>query len=147
MKKLMERWSVRLVREVSPAGIPGHVHTPADVVGLFNSLHGDSPVEVVEAFFLNVRHRVIGHTLVSRGTVDASLVQPREVFVAAILANAGGLIVVHNHPSGDPAFSADDRAIARLLADAGRILAIELVDFLAVTHDGRFSSAAEEGLL
>lgn len=142
-----ERWTVRLVRERSEAGNISRLSSPAEVVALFNAMHGDSPVEVVVAFYLNVRHRVVGHSFISQGSVDGSIVVPADVFRPAILAVASAVIVVHNHPSGEVDFSPEDGIVARRLAEAGRILGVALLDFLAVAHDGRYSSAAEGGLL
>jgi len=83
---------------------------------------------------------------VSRGTLNSSLVHPREVFRSAILAGAAGIIVVHNHPSGDPTPSADDRSVTRQLLDAGRVVDIPVYDHVVLASD-RYVSFAEAGLL
>lgn len=77
---------------------------------------------------------------------SAALVHPREVFKAAILANAAALILVHNHPSGDPEPSAEDRAITERLKQAGELLGIRVLDHVVIGDD-KFRSFAEEGLL
>jgi DNA repair protein RadC len=77
--------------------------------------------------------QVIALHVVSIGTLNASLVHPREVFKAALLTNAAGLILAHNHPSGDPTPSPDDRALVSRLRQAGDILGVELLDALIVT--------------
>lgn len=142
-----EKWTVRLVREKSPGGNVAHLGGPMDLVNLFNAMYADSPVEVAVAFYLNTRLRVVGHTLISQGTVDASLIDAGDVFRPAILAVARNIVVAHNHPSGEPSFSPEDVMVARRLAKAGEILSIRLLDFITVTHDGKYASAAEAGLL
>lgn len=144
-----ERWTLRMVRERSEvAGVldGDRMRGPADVARLFHAMHADEVQEVFVAFYLNSRHRIIGHSLLTRGTIDASLISPREVFRVAILSNASAVIVVHNHPSGDPSPSPDDRAVTRQLVEAGRTLGIPVLDHLICTHDlNRFVSLAEEG--
>jgi DNA repair protein RadC len=84
--------------------------------------------------------------LVTRGIVDASLVHPREVFRAAVAESASGVILVHNHPSGDPAPSLEDRAVTRQMAAAGKALGIPVLDHVVVGH-GRYASLAALGEL
>ena len=76
---------------------------------------------------------MIGVHVVSVGTLDASLVHPRDVFKAAVLSNASGLILAHNHPSGDPTPSGEDRALSDRLRQAGELLDVDLLDFVIVT--------------
>jgi DNA repair protein RadC len=83
---------------------------------------------------------------VTRGILNSSLVHPRDVFRCAILAGAAGVIIAHNHPSGDPTPSADDRAVTRQLVDAGRLIDIPVYDHLVIAGD-RSVSFAEAGLL
>ena len=95
-----------------------------------------------ESFFvllLDGRHRLIGEQEVSRGTLTASLVHPREVFREAIRSAAGAIVLVHNHPSGDPAPSGEDRFVTKRLAEAGRLLGIEVLDHVIVSGRGHFS--------
>lgn len=84
------------------------------------------------ALLLDTRHRVIDTVPVSRGTLNSSLVHPRELFREAMLRNSAAVIAAHNHPSGDPAASDEDLAITRRLAEAGRIIGIELLDHLII---------------
>jgi DNA repair protein RadC len=84
--------------------------------------------------------------LITRGILDSSLVHPREVFRAAIAEAAAGIIVVHNHPSGDPTPSAEDRAVTRQLVAAGQLLDVPLHDHVIIAGD-RFTSFAAQGLL
>jgi DNA repair protein RadC len=88
---------------------------------------------------LDARHRVKSVELVSVGTVNASLVHPREVFKAAILAGAVSIVAAHNHPSGDPEPSDEDYTITRRLVAAGDIVGIGLLDHVIVTQTGSVS--------
>jgi DNA repair protein RadC len=99
------------------------------------------------ALFLDKKKRIIGIHTVSVGVLDHTLVHPREVFKLAILTNAASIIVCHNHPSGDPTPSAEDRAVTLRLAEAGRILGIELLDHIVVGECGRYTSLKSSGLM
>ncbi|MBI4346121.1 MAG: DNA repair protein RadC [Elusimicrobia bacterium] len=98
------------------------------------------------ALYVNARNRLLHVETVSIGTLTASLVHPREVFGPAVERAAAGLIVAHNHPSGDPRPSAEDRAATRRLERAGRILGVPLLDHVVVAESGYYSFR-EEGLL
>jgi DNA repair protein RadC len=138
------RTYVKLVRENS-CRRPYRISAPSDVYGAFAGLR-ECDRERFYSVHVDVRNQVCGVELVSQGTLTSSLVTPREVYKAVILGNATGLIAVHNHPSGNPAPSADDRAITRQLAEAGRILDIPLYDHVILGEQAYFSFA-EAGLL
>ena len=92
---------------------------------------------------LDTKHNVVGANCVSIGTIDASLVHPREVFKAAILANCSAIILAHNHPSGNVAPSPEDKEITMRLVSAGKILGIRVLDHIIV-GDETFSFSANE---
>ncbi|MBL8751688.1 MAG: DNA repair protein RadC [Planctomycetes bacterium] len=99
-----------------------------------------------ENFFvvpLDARHRLLGMHLVGSGTLDAVPVHPREVYSPAIRDSAAAVVVAHNHPSGDPTPSAEDRLVTDRLRDSGTILGIALLDHLVVGADRYYSFAAE----
>jgi len=96
---------------------------------------------------LSQKNRVIGIHTVSIGSLTASVVQPRETFKAAILANAAAIICGHNHPSGDCQPSKEDRAITQRLKEAGALLGIHLLDHVIVGGDGKYFSFADENML
>jgi len=106
---------------------------------------GSKTKEHFVILYLDSRNRLIVDD-VSTGTLNASLVHPREVFKKAILANAAQCIIAHNHPSGDPEPSPQDIALTRQLVDASKIIGIDLIDHVIVTND-RFSSLRELKLL
>jgi DNA repair protein RadC len=141
------------VREGSfsaPTGFPPveqPIRAPRDV---FTYMVPYAAREASESFWflpLNAQHRLIGGapTVNTRRILDASLVHPREEFCAAIVAQALALILCHNHPSGDPTPSADDRAITDQLVAAGRLLDIPVHDHAIIGRD-RYVSFAEAGL-
>ena len=96
--------------------------------------------------FLNTKNRVLAIETLSIGTLDSTLVHPREVFKAAIQRSAAAVICAHNHPSGDPVPSKEDVQMTRRLLDAGNLIGIELLDHIIVGAD-RFTSMKELGML
>ena len=125
-----------------PDGDDDRVRGPADVFRRMGPRLRDLPQEEFHALLLNTRHRVVREVLVTKGILDASLIHPREVFRAAVAEGAAGLILVHNHPSGDPMPSAEDRAVTRQLVEAGRLLGIPVLDHVVVGR-GRWRSVME----
>jgi DNA repair protein RadC len=104
----------------------------------------DAPCERFVVVLLDGRHRVIRPVLTSLGTLTASLVHPREVFGPALREPAAAVVLVHNHPSGDPTPSREDREITVRLAAAGELLGIPVLDHVVVAEQG-FVSLREEG--
>jgi len=102
--------------------------------------------EVFYVITLNTQSCVVGLHEVTRGTLSSSLVHPREVFIRAIADYAAGIVVVHNHPSGDPTPSQDDRAVTRQLVEAGKVLDLPVYDHVVIGN-GRYFSFAEGGML
>ena len=95
---------------------------------------------------LNAKNHVIDVECITKGTLTASLVHPREVFRSAIRRSAHAIILAHNHPSGDPSPSREDREVTRRLIEAGKLIGIEVLDHLIV-GDGRYTSFRERGLV
>ena len=122
------------------------VRSPRDVVGIFAPRLEDLPVEEFHVAVLDAQHRLERDITVTRGILNSSLVHPREVFREAIAERAAAIILVHNHPSGDPAPSADDRNVTDQLVAAGRLLDIPVHDHVIIGR-GRYTSFAEAGLL
>ncbi len=130
--------------------VEGTLSSPRDAARLAATILADADVERVLALHLNTKHRLIGVHVVSVGTLDASLVHPREVFKAACLSNAAALVIAHNHPSGDPTPSGEDRALSDRLRQAGELLGVALLDFVIVTDPAegfRYHSFKESGVL
>jgi len=127
-----------------PREMNGRIRGPGDVFQRMGPLLRDLRQEEFHALLLTTQHRVIRDVLVTRGILDASLIHPREVFRAAIVESAAGVILVHNHPSGDPTPSREDRAVTRQLASAGRAIGIPVLDHVIVGETG-YASLGEEG--
>ena len=132
---------------------PQRIRGPADVQRYYAVTLRDLAVEEFHVLALGSQSQILADLLITRGILNSSLVHPREVFRAAIAEAAAGIIVVHNHPSGDPTPSADDRAVTRQLVEAGRVLDMPVYDHVIVgggrgSADGdRYVSFAEAGLL
>ncbi|MBQ9119963.1 MAG: DNA repair protein RadC [Lachnospiraceae bacterium] len=103
-------------------------------------------VEQVHVLFFNTRCIFLGEKLITTGTVNSSLVSPREIFIEAVRREAVNIILVHNHPSGDPNASKDDMAITSRIAQAGRLLDIHLMDHIII-GDNQYLSFREKGYL
>jgi len=95
---------------------------------------------------LNTKNHIIARETLSMGTLNASLVHPREVFKAAVQKSSASIICVHNHPSGDPTPSPEDIALTKRLAEAGHLMGIDVLDHLVI-GDGRFVSLKEQGYM
>lgn len=121
------------------------IRGPRDVYDRCAPAMRDLAQEEFRVLLVNTQHAVVRELIVTRGTLDASIVHPREVFRAAITESAAAMILVHNHPSGDPAPSAEDRDVTRQLAEAGRLIGIPVLDHVVV-GDGRYVSFVEAGL-
>jgi DNA repair protein RadC len=121
---------------------------PEDVARLMREQgHATADRERFVVYLLNVKHQIVASELVSVGILDGALIHPREVFKAAIVASAACLIVAHNHPSGDVTPSAEDRAVAKRLREAGTLLGIPVVDFLVIGSTGKFCSFKTDGII
>ncbi len=115
------------------------LRSPGDVHRHFASRLRDEACERFLVLLLDGRHRVLGEVTVSQGTLTASLVHPREVFGPAIRRSAAAIVLVHNHPSGDPTPSAEDRSVTLRLRQAGELLGIRVVDHVVIAERGYYS--------
>jgi DNA repair protein RadC len=122
------------------------IRSAADVHRHFYPQLRDSPRERFLVLLLDGRHRVIRPVVASEGTLTASLVHPREVFAPALREPAAAVVLVHNHPSGDPTPSREDREVTARLCAAGELLGIPVLDHVVVAEQG-FVSLREEGCL
>ncbi|MGH0028648.1 MAG: RadC family protein [Myxococcota bacterium] len=140
--------AVELGRRLAGRRLPERlaVRDPGDVFRHFHPRLRDADQECFVALLLDGRHRLLREEWISRGTLTASLVHPREVFRPALRACAAALVLVHNHPSGDPTPSPEDRQVTRRLARAGELLGIQVVDHVVVAERG-YASLREEGSL
>jgi DNA repair protein RadC len=135
---------LRLTYSPSSTGPLPTVGEPAGAAAILQARLEHEPVEVCIVLLVNTKHRLLGIHELSRGTLDSCIVHPRDVFKAAILANAAGVIVAHNHPSGEPEPSPDDVILCARLRNAAVIIGVDLLDFIIV-GDGRYFSFKETG--
>lgn len=131
----------RLLKREEDEAIKG----PEDVYELTKEIRTAKKEHFV-ALYLDARNRVLRKETISIGSLTANIVHPREVFQPAVGLSAASVILVHNHPSGDPTPSQDDLALTRRLLEAGRIMGIEVLDHVVVGAK-RFLSLKEEGLI
>jgi len=132
--------------ELEPELINFDIKNPETVVKAIRAGIKDKAKEHFKLILLNPRNKIIGISTVSVGTLNASLVHPREVFKDAIVHSAASVVLAHNHPSGDPEPSEDDLTITKRLTEAGKILGVEVIDHIIVGKNG-FFSFKEKGLV
>ena len=123
------------------------VKTARDAASLMAPLLELEVVEVCYVLCLATPLTLIGYHQLSRGSLNTTLVHPREVFKVAIMVNAAAIVLAHNHPSGDPRPSSDDLQVTLRVKNAGEVIGIELLDHIIVGHQNRFVSIREQGRL
>jgi DNA repair protein RadC len=145
---LRDRWEavLELARRFlsSPPPRSEPVKSAADVYERYRYLLADSLVEVFLVVLLDVKHRYMQDACVSVGILNGSLIHPREVFATAVAERAATVILVHNHPSGDPSPSTEDREVTQRLHSAGEIVGIPVLDHVIIGRCS-FYSFREEG--
>ena len=122
------------------------ISCPQDAANLISAEMELLAQEHLIVLLLNTRNQVVARRTIYIGTVNSSAVRPAEVLRPAVRENAPSIIMVHNHPSGDPTPSPEDVAITRDLVAAGKLMDIELLDHLVIGQAGRFTSLKEKGL-
>lgn len=122
------------------------IRAPEDLVRLLKPRLDGLDKEHFFLVLLSSRHAVIGVELISVGSLNASIVHPREVFKPAIVHSAAGIVLAHNHPSGDPTPSEEDIAITKRIKEAGKLIGIELVDHVVIAGK-EYASLREKKLL
>jgi DNA repair protein RadC len=132
--------------DLEPELINFDIKNPEAVVKAVRASIKDKAKEHFKLILLNPRNKIIGISTVSVGTLNASLVHPREVFKDAIVHSAASVVLAHNHPSGDPEPSEDDLKITKKLVDSGKILGIEVLDHIVIGKNN-FCSLKERGLI
>lgn len=144
IKAVYETMTVR--DEVTSYLKPGtRFSAPQQVYDTFSFLMHETK-EMFLTLHLDGKNRIIAMDVVSIGSLNQSIVHPREVFKTACLSNAAALILIHQHPSGDPTPSAEDTAITRRLKEAGELMGIKVLDHIII-GDGEYCSFVEKGVL
>lgn len=138
-------YRVRLVRHARHRVTTKEMKDPRAAVRVFRSYLKGADREHVVVILLDAGNNIIGINTVSIGTLTASLIHPRELWKPAILANAAGIILAHNHISGDPTPSPEDKVTVKRTIKAGELLGIPVLDWLILGDSGRYYSAKERG--
>lgn len=141
-------YTLKMIKEDSVPYEAPVIKSPAEVYQAalqLLALH-EEPEEHFCIFCLNTKNKIVGVHTISIGSLNASIVHPREVFKAAMLNNAAAIICIHNHPSGDPEPSRVDIETTHRLVDAGNILGIDVLDHVVI-GDGKYISLKELGMM
>ena len=149
MAKIMTKYKLELVKEESHKyEVETKISCPKDIYEVLTKVCRIqcNAEEVFILITLNTKNIVTGYFEVHRGTINTSLVHPREVFKRALLNNASNIMVAHNHPSGDPNPSKEDIQITERLKEAGNLLGINLLDHIIVGED-KYISLKGKGVL
>lgn len=134
-----------LANHASLSEDPVSIHSPEDSADLVQYEMSELEQEELRVILLNTRNHVLGIKTIYKGSLNSSQVRVGEVFKPAIRENAAAIIIVHNHPSGDPSPSPDDVAITKAFISAGKMLDIQVLDHLIIGQ-GRFISLNRRGL-
>lgn len=140
---------VRVKEEGGYFHIPEVITSPQEAADTIHSVMNieQETQEIFGVICLNTKNRVIGIEPVHRGTLNASIVHPRDVLKMALMKNAACIMVYHNHPSGNTNPSREDIAVTNRLKEAGEIIGIELLDHIILGEDGAYRSLRESGHL
>lgn len=139
--------SLRMVKEGSILYEVRRISSPTEAAGLGRKFLEETDREQVIVCCLDTKNQPVSINVVSMGTLNSSLVHPREVFKTAILSNAANIILFHNHPSGDPKPSNEDLSITKRIKEVGVLMGIELLDHIIIGSEDRYYSLKEQGLV
>jgi DNA repair protein RadC len=137
-------YTLSLIRDGSACAERNTVRGSTDLYQIVREYFAGRDREEFIAILLDAKHRVVGINSVSVGSLTLSIVHPRETFKAAIVSNCAAIILAHNHPSGDPTPSDEDRALTKRLSGCGALLGIPVLDHLVI-GDERYISFADQG--
>ncbi|MEG1482912.1 MAG: DNA repair protein RadC [Cetobacterium sp.] len=144
--KKIEIVKIKMVRERNEKFTVNKVNGPQDGVEIARQFLEEYDRECLIVMALNTKNKVINISVVSVGSLNSSIVHPREVFKTLILSNAASFIIAHNHPSGNSTESREDILITKRLNECAKIMGINLLDHLII-GDGNYTSLKEKGLL
>lgn len=139
------RYRLSLVREEGTLYSAVSCDAPEAAAALAHQILMDFDREAMGALLVDVRNRTIGYTVAYVGTLSRTAVEPRGLLVPALLANAAGVVLFHNHPSGDPSPSPEDLAFTRRVAAAAEVLGVRLLDHLVLGEAPTFLSLRRRG--
>ena len=139
--------TLKMVRESSILYQNRRIDSPSDAVDLLEPFLADEDREKFIVLCLDTKNQPTTIHTISIGSLNSSLVHPRELFKIAILGNSNAVVLSHNHPSGDPTPSREDIEVTNRLQEAGKILGIEVLDHVIIGSNSRFISLKERGLM
>jgi len=139
-------YKLRLIRTPVVGESTFEVKSPAQIYNKYRAYSSGLDREHFEILHLDTRNKITSKEIISIGSLNQSIVHPREVFKSAILNNSASIILLHNHPSGDPKPSRQDIDVTKRLEDAGNILGITVIDHVIFGESG-YISFKEEGIL
>ncbi len=141
-------YKLKMVHEDSVPYAKTHIFSPENIASFAwdaMKLH-EEPEENFVIVCLNTKNRIVGVHIISIGSLNSSIVHPREIFKAAMLNNAASIICLHNHPSGDPEPSREDKETTQRIVEAGKVIGINVLDHIVV-GENRYTSLKERGLM
>jgi DNA repair protein RadC len=136
--------SMRIVRDSSTPA-PRQIKSPADIAAILQERYAVADREIMVCVLLDTKNKILAIDPIAVGGLDYAMISMREVFKSAIMIGAAGIILAHNHPSGDPTPSPEDVALTRRAVEAGALLEITILDHL-ILGDNRYTSLKEKGL-
>jgi DNA repair protein RadC len=137
MNKIVSTYRLKVIREETPEYIKEGIHSSRQATELLCKLYDlhEQAEEYMYMLTLNTRHSITGVWEISHGSINENIVHPREIYKRALLVNASGIILAHNHPSGEVSPSIQDVKLTERLKDAGDLLGIELLDHIIIGDD------------
>lgn len=139
--------SLKVVKESSLLYRKRKISSPSDAIEIGRSMLDGSDREKLLLCCLNTKNEPTNLNIVSIGSLNSSIVHPREVFKLAILGNSASIILFHNHPSGDTTPSKEDINITERIKEAGKIIGIELIDHIILGDENKYTSLKEKGII
>nr|WP_315110220.1 JAB domain-containing protein [Clostridium intestinale] len=146
-RKRIDIVSIKMIRESSMLYEIRRINQPDDAVGIARKFLDDADREQLLVCSVDTKNQPTSISVVSIGSINSSIVHPREVFKTAILSNAASIIVFHNHPSGDTTPSKEDINVSLRLKESGKILGIDLLDHIIIGAEGSFCSIKQRGII
>lgn len=151
-RKVIKSFSLKMVRESNidyKIGLGQRITSPETVhqIAIEGLKIHEEPAEIFSILTLNTKNDITGYFEITRGTLNNSIVHPRDVFQRALLQNANSIILLHNHPSGDPTPSNEDVMVTKRLQEAGEIMGIKILDHIIIGDEIKYISFREKDLI
>ncbi|WP_436239952.1 JAB domain-containing protein [Paenibacillus sp. LjRoot153] len=144
---------IKMVKEssflYSHPSLSNTINAPKAIVDIVEDILeiSSEAVEICGMLLLDTKNKINGLHIISRGTLNYGIVNPRDVFKAALLANAASIVLFHNHPSGDPTPSPEDISLTNRLCEVGELLSINVLDHIIIGDNKKFRSLREQGYI